>query len=186
MKFLVIVQQPSLAESIASLRASAAAPGGQSGWLPAALEAMIMACLLRLFARLEHLIQLWQSGNLATFPDRNPSRAPQATHAGAYCPPAPSPSVPPFRGLTDRAVRRGQAHDDTSRANNAPILPRICLPAAATSRPLNHPLSHASPGPILSCTRPRMRLRAARAPPRLPVLMLTLVRDTYTLNVTIS
>ena len=40
--------------------ASAASPRG--GWLPAPLCALIMASLARLFARLEQMLRLWQSG----------------------------------------------------------------------------------------------------------------------------
>ena len=32
--------------------------------MPAALHALIIACLVRIFGRLEHLVQQWQSGQL--------------------------------------------------------------------------------------------------------------------------
>ena len=53
-------QSPSLSEQIARLR-SAARVQESCAWLPAAVHALIMACLVRLFGRLERMLQLWQS-----------------------------------------------------------------------------------------------------------------------------
>ena len=68
----MIIQPPFLAHQVAGLRAAAEADAAP-GWLPAALHALIMACLARLFGRLEQIIRLWQEGDLALPPARNPS-----------------------------------------------------------------------------------------------------------------
>ena len=52
-----------LSEELAGLRAACAAQG-RHVWMPAALHALIIACLVRIFGRLEHLVQQWQSGQL--------------------------------------------------------------------------------------------------------------------------
>jgi len=56
-------QQPSVADQLAGLRDATAASIAQ-GWLPHAVQALIVACLVRLFDRLESLFRLWQDGIL--------------------------------------------------------------------------------------------------------------------------
>jgi len=63
------VQPAPLADQFASLRAAVTAHPGRS-WLPNALEAMIIACLARIFDQLEQLIRLWQTGALPPLPIR--------------------------------------------------------------------------------------------------------------------
>ena len=53
-----------LATQLASMRAAAEAHTGRC-WLTRALEAMIMAALARIFARLENLVRLWQAHHVA-------------------------------------------------------------------------------------------------------------------------
>lgn len=52
-----------LADTVASLRAATMATPAHA-WLPAAIHALVLACLARLFGRLEEMIRLWQAGLL--------------------------------------------------------------------------------------------------------------------------
>jgi hypothetical protein len=81
----VLVNQPSLGDQLATLRASAEAILAPA-WLPEALHALILACLLRLFGRLESMISHWQAGLLP--PPPQPRPASPARHA------APRPAPP--------------------------------------------------------------------------------------------
>ena len=68
--------------------------------LPATLLALIDAILARLFARIEHLLQLWQSGTLPTPPIRHPkshnaTAAPRPTPARTRHTHARNPTHPP-------------------------------------------------------------------------------------------
>ena len=64
-----------LADQLAGLRAASAA-NDDSGWLPAALDALITACLMRIFARLEQILLLWKSGHLPLPAIPRPSQRP--------------------------------------------------------------------------------------------------------------
>ncbi len=70
--------QPSLADQAARLRTAILAEEAPC-WLPDALFARIMAALARVFARLEDMIRLWQSGLLSP-PPAPRAHAPR-THA---------------------------------------------------------------------------------------------------------
>ena len=66
--------------------------------LPAALHAFIMACLARVFARLEQIFLLWQSGQLALAPirpARNATQHPLSTSSSRN--PAPAAHRNPQR-----------------------------------------------------------------------------------------
>jgi hypothetical protein len=52
-----------LADSVASLRVATLATQAHA-WLPAAIHALILACLARILGRLEEMIRLWQAGLL--------------------------------------------------------------------------------------------------------------------------
>ena len=54
-------QSPSLGDKIARLRGAAQVEENGT-WLPDPLHALIMACLARLFGRLEQILQFWQTG----------------------------------------------------------------------------------------------------------------------------
>ena len=56
-------QPPSLASQLAQLHTAASAADAPC-WLPDSVHALIMACLARIFGRLEQLLQLWQTGSL--------------------------------------------------------------------------------------------------------------------------
>jgi len=83
----MLVNQPSLGDQLATLRASAEAIPAPA-WLPEALHALILACLLRLFGRLESMISHWQAGLLP--PPPQPRLASPARHAA----PRPAPPRP--------------------------------------------------------------------------------------------
>lgn len=61
-----------LAERVGTLRAGLESESVPF-WMPAALHAMIIACLVRLFGRLEEIMRLWQAGALPALP--GPHRA---------------------------------------------------------------------------------------------------------------
>lgn len=129
------MQPPSLADAIARLHAATAVAAPV--WLPAALHALLIACLARLFSRLEHIVLLWQSGRLAL-----PPASCKSPHAEAARPASP-------RREPDRAARppmrvaapgRGAAGPDRTD-------PFIGFPAACrtgTPSPKHPPRKHPS------------------------------------------
>ncbi len=83
--------QPStLAEGFASLRRAAEAQPHQ-GWMPSSVHALIMACLMRIFARLEDFIRAWQDGTLTPPPPRAPAAA--TPHGDPQPDPCPAPAA---------------------------------------------------------------------------------------------
>ncbi len=60
-----------LAETVASLRVATLATPAHA-WVPEAIHALILACLVRLFGRLEEMIRLWQAGLLPPPPAPRP------------------------------------------------------------------------------------------------------------------
>ncbi len=69
-----------LADSVATLRAATLATPAHA-WLPAAIHALILACLARIFGRLEEMIRLWQAGLLP--PPTHRPRTAQITPASS-------------------------------------------------------------------------------------------------------
>ena len=67
---------PSLGDQIARLRGTAQAQE-KCAWIPAAIHALIIAVLTRIFGRLEQIFHLWQSGDLPAPQIRTP-RAPHS------------------------------------------------------------------------------------------------------------
>jgi len=143
----MLIQQPSLADGFASLRAATAAQAAQSR-----LHALILACFTRLFARLEQLVLLWQSGTLPVPQPRPPS--PPTSHR--------SPKRPSHT-RTQRLAPRGR-----TMAEPPPILPRAApAPRPPHRAPTGAPnRAHAitPSGAITPPTPPHL----ARAPPRHP------------------
>ena len=98
------VQPAPLADQFASLRAAVTAHPGRS-WLPNALEAMIIACLARIFDQLAQLVRLWQAGALPPLPIRTTAhriahQAPMQPHGESspdsiLSPPRNRPPQPP-------------------------------------------------------------------------------------------
>ncbi len=102
-------------------------------WLPDAVHALIMACLARLFGRLEEMIRLWQAGLLPP-------------------PPAPRPANhQPHRPAHARAPRTPA----TSRQSCVPATPSEFLPAAHTGSPRRQNAPSAKP----SFAQPLWQLR---------------------------
>ena len=62
--FLMNDHPSSLSDQFARLRDSARAGEEKCARIPASIHALIMACLARIFARLEQFFLLWQSGQL--------------------------------------------------------------------------------------------------------------------------
>ena len=76
-------QAPLLSDQFARLRTSAQAQE-PCAWLPAAVHALIMACLMRIFGRLEQMLVLWQSGCLPA--PQLPQASPVTLHRDARRP----------------------------------------------------------------------------------------------------
>ncbi len=110
-------------------------------WIPAVVHALIIACLARIFGRLEEMIRLWQSGQLPL-------------------PPAPRPYAPRAACATPRVH-----HWPTARPRHAMALP---IPESASATAPRH--APAAPFPTLPtpCAGPNpihAQSRHARAPP---------------------
>ena len=94
---------PSLATHLASLRDADPAPSGAGRRIMSkSLDVLIAAIFARIFARLEQILRLWQSGNLPPLPTRtqtatrsitlgrtNLSAAPRAAQPNPDSAPAP-------------------------------------------------------------------------------------------------
>lgn len=105
--------QPSPTPKVAILRIPAPADRS-SPLLPASLHALITAILTRLFTRLEHLLQLWQAGNL----------------------PIPQPRPRTARANSPRIA--GERHESAPRAAPFPPHPRrrtMAAPPCASHAP---------------------------------------------------
>jgi len=190
-----MTNQPStLAEGFASLRRAAEAQPAQ-GWMPSSVHALIMACLVRIFARLEDIIRAWQDGTLTP----PPVRAPAAPHN------APLPHIAPARPWFDLSawswpwsLPEGQgsyvhAAQHPNSVRPAPARPRIrhargAAPTCATTSSTatsgaatiraRRPLRIRRPGPAehgpRACPRARQnppRISIARHPARAPPLL---------------
>ena len=131
-------QPPSLSAALAELRTAAAAADGQCWLVDSAIE-MIMACLVRLFTRLEQLVQLWQAGQL------------------------PPPVV---RGCAPRAAATNRARTARRRQH---ARKRCTTRRIACSRPARHqtiPRASAPNATPMTSAHPRPRHSHARDPPR--------------------
>jgi len=143
----MLIQQPSLTDGIASLRAATAAQAAQSR-----LHALILACFTRLFARLEQLVLLWKSGTLPVPQPRAPS--PHTPHR--------SPKRPSHT-RTQRLAPRGRIL-----AEPRPTLPRAAPAARSPHRVhLGAPKRPHAVTPSGAITPPAPP-HPARAPPRPP------------------
>lgn len=113
-------------------------------WLAAPVHALIMAAFARIFAQLERLFQLWQSGALP----------PPALRHPAHRTPAPKPTH-----RRDAAPARPR--------RRAPIRARIIsIQIRTDSCAQNHALPGARFPAITPSTAPAPRRHPARAPPR--------------------
>ncbi len=140
---------PGLASQLVQLRASATPAEAGSGTVSAALHALIAATFARIFARLEQLLALWQSGHL-------PPPASRATTR-------PTATTPDFS--LPKPTRRGTGHAYT-RVRFPVIQSEAKDPGVRAARRA----PHRKPGPhvILRARRAHATLTshfAARAPP---------------------
>ena len=82
------VQPSSLANQLAGLRA-ATTSNDDRGWLPAPLHALIMACLARIFSRLEQILQLLQTGQLPQIQSQTRDTSHPPSHRNSRNAPVP-------------------------------------------------------------------------------------------------
>ncbi len=138
---------PPLADQIASLRAATAAVP-QGGWLLSSLHALILALFDRIFGRLEHVLLLWQSGQL---PLPAPPAAARISNARR------SPSANAHTAASPRGVECRSAFHHFGPE------PTATTPSHKTSNPRPASSQRASIAPALP-----PRIRPARAPPEEP------------------
>jgi len=138
-----------IADMAAELRATADEAAAQAG-LVAALHALILAALVRIFTRLEDMVALWQSGQL-------PPLAP-ARHAERSAP------NPPRITRRMAASRRPhfQAHAQAPEAN-APESVRHAAEPAAPARPAPGRHTHANQPAMRASQRLRCKLQPTRS-----------------------
>ncbi len=113
-----------LADSVASLRAATLATPAHA-WLPAAIHALILACLARILGRLEEMIRLWQAGLLPP-PVPRPRTAPATSRPRAA---RPNPdSVPhPRPAMQARNHKEAERQRDDSKVSPLMLL-SVSLP----------------------------------------------------------
>jgi hypothetical protein len=121
-----------LADTVASLRVATLAIPAHA-CVPAAIHALILACLARILGRLEEMIRAWHAGQLAP-----PTRCPGTARTPAM---APRPNSAPFASAPRRRARRAASqarlHMPTERLAPAGRLP--VQPPALAPRPERHP-----------------------------------------------
>ena len=89
---------PTLSAQFAALRTSVPSGPVEGYWVLDSAIALICAALIRIFARLEHMVELWQAGALPTPTPRAPAAVDRATAA-------PVPRTPQPRNPTERILR---------------------------------------------------------------------------------
>ena len=137
---------PTLTQAFACLRRPAEAPTTHA-CLPPALHALIIATLARLFARLEQLFLLWQSGQL---PPQRPGAPPIAR---------PAPNTP--HPGTSRTARPGRQYTRARRATFRAPSPRPTPTLPGGIRAPKPPLHARAPPP------PRHPIRRNNRPARI-------------------
>lgn len=109
-----------LANTVASLRVATLARPAHA-WVPAAIHALILACLARLFGRLEEMVRLWQAGLLPPPTHRArtvQNRTPTSNRDSGSAP----------RRRAPRPVSDEKTHMETERQRElATPLPSLCL-----------------------------------------------------------
>ena len=135
---------PPLADQLASLRTiTAASPAG--GWLPEVLHALILACLTRLFSRLEQIIQLWQAGELS--PPQTRALPNRPSHQDSTHAPVPNPAR-----RTAHLARTGKPRPATA----TPLATRVVsAPCQTATRPPSRAAHQSPSGAAARSIRPR-------------------------------
>jgi len=137
--------QPPLGDQFARLRDIAQAQE-TCAWIPAAIQDLIMACLMRIFGRLEQLVRLWQAGALPLPPIRTASpRARKAATPRAH-----------RHGHRSARVRADETQDSFSQ-HSPPSAHPGHIAGIAPSRPTAW---------VMAGAQPRLRRYPARDPPR--------------------
>jgi hypothetical protein len=127
-----------LVDQVASLRTALAAEAAPA-WLPDALHALIIACLVRLFGRLEHMILAWHDSK------------------------TPTPRHPARQHLTPAPRRAATPHSRDSNTH----APRTRLPRSAIARPQLSRTSRPPAPATATPARPHIvRAHPAHARPR--------------------
>ena len=99
-----------LSDQLTSLRTTLTAAEAPR-WMPDRVHALIIACLARIFARLEHVLTLWQAGQLPPLPTHPASTAPRSQNLRAPGPrqstshrtkPSPCAATQPAAAQPDR------------------------------------------------------------------------------------
>ena len=143
------IKSPGLAAQLAQLHTAIQAQE-TCFWLPAAVHALIMACLARIFSRLDQMLALW--------------------HVGLLPPPAFRATAPPVTARAPQAPKH-KSNNRISRARAPNLLSPCVVPCtaknprlrAAPQAPQHNPNRRARSrySFVPSC----FRLRLARAPP---------------------
>ena len=127
------MQPTPLSAQLAELRTAVSAADTR-GWILDSVIGMIMACLMRIFDRLEQLLLLWQSGTLPLVQPRAVS--PGIRHG------IPAPRAPRHRRAPSARPSTDALNPSDDRAPEAAITPAPCPPARwprlappATTRP---------------------------------------------------
>ena len=145
----MLIQSPALTTQFASLHTALRAQG-TCVWIPASIHTIIMACLARIFGRLEQLLLLWQSGELPLLAVQNPGPT------GAARPPVPGMPRPPIPARARHAGRQAPIREPSA---------RVALPRSTAVIRARHP----APGTNPSRTRtPFARPHLAHDPPANP------------------
>ena len=139
---------PSLGERIASLRGTAQVLE-PCAWVPDSVHALIMACLARIFGRLEQLFLFWQSGSLP------------ATYLTLARHPAAAMAVAPRHICAAVELRpRGRTHQ-----SNAPGTHATAVQMTPVRRPVPTFATPIIASPRAAIPSASPRRRAARDPP---------------------
>ena len=147
------VQAP-LTAQVATLRTALRAVEAPC-WLPSAVHAMIVDCLLQLFGRLEEIFRLWQSGAFAPVPVAPPLHRVESPALVLRAPQADCTSRPTSHPQSQDSRRDRQQAEEA--CGQAPLLASI---VESSPRPIPAAPSHCrdpSPPP---------GVHHARAPPR--------------------
>ena len=142
---------PSLGDRIAHLRQAAQAEETRA-WIPAAIHALIIAALVRIFTRLEQVLALWQAGQLSPSAIRRPTSSVRV--AGSRRDSAPRATRPhratrtqavPPHARRPRNTPQATTPTATAPAGTRPAVPPGQRPRQGRSQPAKKPFSGEHP-----------------------------------------